>query len=540
MKRRRSRNPLFSKIISDIPWSTLPADTDPLTLAVSREGLGYKLTSVQRIILGLMSISRGAELPEFTQDAEVALSLMNLTGESSGNPRIWLPPDCEIGYSGRSISLHFASPITSILCVAGRRGGKTTMSSILMAWLARQILINPGYLDTVHLLPGSVISLLNVACETNQARILFNMLESHLSSLNLIPGEIKSLGSLTLGTNIKLRIESLSSSSRSARGRTAAGACLDEFAHFQRSAGPFADRAMWLALAPSVTTFGDKGLVAITTSPAGRSGVVWDLFQQRGVRAGMLTLQLPTWVMNPYLPRERLDDEFDRDDYLARQEYGAEFLAPNGQFLKWPLIVSCAAVTIPSPKSRNTRWHIHVDLGLVDDSTAIALGFIEPSEHGEGERVVITELVTLDGTHENPVKIEDVEGCVIAMISRIPHGSSFEATFDQHQSAYIIERLKSKGIDAKAVHTTSRTNEESYSILRDLVTSGHIVYPSEARLLDELAGLECTPTPGGFKVEAGSGGHDDCADAVAMCAWGLYRGKGGWEDILDVVDQRET
>jgi hypothetical protein len=56
-------------------------------------------------------------------------------------------------------------------------------------------------------------------------------------------------------------------------------------------------------------------------------------------------------------------------------------------------------------------------------------------------------------------------------------------------------------------------------------------------LLDELGGLECTPTPGGFKVEAPSSGTDDCADAVAMCVWCLMHEDDEWEDMMSVVER---
>ena len=452
-------------------------------------------------------------------------------------------PGCDFKASNGGLEGHFCSPITLILCVAGRRSGKTTISSLLMAWLARQILLDGNFLADIPLLPNSTLSLLNVACEANQARLLFNMLKNHLSTLKLIPEDKTPSDHMALGSDGRLIIESLTSSARSVRGRTAVGVCLDEFAHFQRTGGPYADRAMWFALTPSVATFGNKGLVVVTTSPAGRSGKVWELFQQRGERQGMLTLQVPTWVMNPHVPREKLDEEFVRDEYLARQEYGAEFLAPNGRFLKWDDIEACVQEQPPDPRSGHARWHIHVDLGLVGDATAIALGFIEPRPDTESvssldtvNHVVIKELDVMQGSRENPVRMEDVENRIVAMASRIPC-KSFEVTFDQHQSAYAIERLRSRKIDARMVHATSGNNEESYAALRDLIASRRIAIPNHAQLLDELAGLECSPTPRGFKVEAASGGSDDCADAVAMCAWCLLQGDDGWEDMLGVIER---
>jgi hypothetical protein len=540
---------LLRKILKEVHESlrlfkALPPDTGPHTLALSADGMNLRLTPVQSLILLLIGLSRGLDKPP---DAEAIGLLKRLLEGEGGTPQLWLPPGARIEGEGDNLTVHFDGPITTVLMVAGRRSGKTTVASILLAWLARRMVFDRKYVSSFHLLPNSRISVLNVACDEQQAKILFGMLVENLRRLGLGPQGMAPTQRMNLGANGRVQVESLCSSSRTVRGRTAIGVCIDEFAHFQRTFGPLSDRAMWGAIVPSVATFGREGLVIIGTSPAGRSGVVWDLFQERGTRPGLLTLQVPTWVMNPMVPRDLIDCEYSRDENLARQEYGAEFLAPRGRYLSREDILACVRPADPMDMNLMARRHIHVDLGLVHDSTAIALCRIEgqPGLCSEADgfsvpdwRIIVERLETFQGSPDQPLSLEGVEGQITKMIAELPPESAatVQVSFDQHQSSYMVERLKKAGINAILVPATEKLNQESYGLLHFLITSRRIALPDNPRLLDELAGLECTPTPRGMRVEAPVGGTDDCADALAVCAWRLVCSMSEWKDIFDIVD----
>ena len=110
-------------------------------------------------------------------------------------------------------------------------------------------------------------------------------------------------------------------------------------------------------------------------------------------------------------------------------------------------------------------------------------------------------------------------------------------TFDQHQSAMLIDRLKAVGIPARVFPATAKSNRETYAYLRDLITTARISLPDHELLISELEHLECTIRHDGFKVEASSGFSDDCADAVACCAWCLANdGESDWQDMFSIVE----
>jgi len=518
---------LFDQVVRHASThKALGFDPCPSTLATSPMGLNFPLTSFQTLMLKLVGISRG--LSGARIDPPLATELFKCLDESNGSRRIWFPPGTKIENSGNNVKIQFERPIKLLLLIAGRRSGKTTLASILMAWLARRILKCENFLEKLQLLTTSNISLLNVACDIQQAGILFDMLKANLKLLDMFKKYTTSSRIIKSG---RLHIHSLSSAARSARGRTACGICFDEFAHFNRTGGPLSDIEMWKALIPSLATFGDKSLSVISTTPAGRSGVVWDLFTQRGSRDGMLTVQVPTWVMNPNIPKTMLLDEFERDDHIARQEYGAEFLAPHGTFLSKSMVNDCVGKKF-EPAGRMLR-HIHVDIGLQNDATAIAMGHLV-RDNLRGPCVIIEHLEILQGERDNPLKTSVIEDRLL----HLSKDNNVRAiTFDQHQSMYLVERLKSYSLNASVMHTTRKLNWESYKYLKDLITYGKISLPSNTRLLEELTSLQCDPTHNIPTVSAPPGKHDDCADAVALCAWclGIDRAD-GWEDLFSVIE----
>jgi hypothetical protein len=507
--------------------AALPPDSDPLTLAESPLGLNFALMPVQGLLLNLVGSSwRGKVTLRRNRKA-----LKDLLGYGAGNEqRLWLPPGVSVEARKSCARITFESPITLLNLDAGRRSGKTTLSAILSAWLARRILLDPAFLEGVPILRGSIISILNVAPEAEQAKILFRMLVSNLETLGLMKSGREPSDTVSISN---LLIESLNSSSRSVRGRTAVCISIDELAHFIRTAGPLADRQMWIALMPSLATFDRKSLAVVTTTPAGRSGVAWELFMQRGEREGMLTARLPSWILNPHVSKESLEPEFERDEYSARQEYGAEFLAPEKQFLRTADIRACIRTSDCTPP-KNARYHLHVDLGLIHDATALALGFLEHDEETDSRRVVIERVDVMKGSPESPVNVNEIEKRIISISESVNLGG---VTFDQHQSAYLVERLKASGINAGVFAATPKSNREAYAYLRDLITTCRISLPDHDLLITELEHLECSSLPDGFKVEASSGFSDDCADAVACCAWFLsIDSSQDWKDIFGIME----
>jgi len=509
----------------------LPPDAGPSVLAASDDGLAIPLTPVQEIILRLVGVSHRCDIPVFDED--LAIELRAILGGYSDPQRLWLPPGADIDFNGGNLRAVFEEPVTLLLLVAGRRSGKTTIASVLMSWLVHRVLKDNSFLDSVPILPDSIVSFLNLACDTSQARILFRMLSDNLGKLDLTGGAKVTSEEISIG---RVLIESLSSSARSSRGRTACGVCLDEFAHFQRTSGPLADRNVWKALAPSIMTFGKKGLIVVATSPAGRSGTVWELFEQRGTRPGMLTVQAPTWVMNPLVPKSALDGEFGRDENLARQEYGAEFIAPHGRFLNPADVRNCLTASIPAG-NRHAKRHMHVDIGLKHDATAIAYGYLDRGNEQDEDswKVVIERVEIMEKSGGSAVSVWELEKKITAIA--VEKGIR-DITFDQYQSAYIVERLMQAGYNASVFHATQKSNQDVFGFLRDLVVSGKIVLPDDERLARELEDLECSMTNNGFKVEAMPGCMDDCADAVAVCAWHLASANdSGWKDFLNIIEE---
>jgi len=75
-------------------------------------------------------------------------------------------------------------------------------------------------------------------------------------------------------------ILSLPASGRAVRGYTASTVILDELAHFVDTQGNQSADSVYDAISPVLATFGDKGRMIITTTPAARSGIVYELYDR--------------------------------------------------------------------------------------------------------------------------------------------------------------------------------------------------------------------------------------------------------------------
>ena len=114
-KGKRHEGSIFELYRKDKKRPGLIPDPGPLYLAESSAGLGIPLTPAQRLIIALIGESRGYRSRGISDD------LPDLLGLGDDSPRLWLPPDARIDRKSGSLKIEFDSPITLLLCVAGRR-----------------------------------------------------------------------------------------------------------------------------------------------------------------------------------------------------------------------------------------------------------------------------------------------------------------------------------------------------------------------------------------------------------------------------------
>jgi hypothetical protein len=147
-----------------------------------------------------------------------------------------------------------------------------------------------------------------------------------------------------------------------------------------------------------------------------------------------------------------------------------------------------------------------VDLGLVADVTAIALG------HLLGPDLVVDKLVTLAGSKKQPVKISDVRRTLEHLTADFPPVC---IAIESWQGIALAEQL-GQTLPVEVVTPTMKSNTETWPLLLQRLTERTIVLPRHARLREELLGLVVEVGPTGARVVDRGRAHQDHAVTCRM------------------------
>ncbi|HYE77427.1 MAG TPA: hypothetical protein VEI97_05535, partial [bacterium] len=415
---------------------------------------------------------------------------------------------------------------------------KTTLAALVEAYEIYRALHRSRPAAASGVLPTQEIAFINCATSEEQAKVHYRTLMGYLARLDVTPVE----GNIDRGLECLLpgglRILSLHSNARSLRGRTAKVVVFDELAHFQQTGGPMSDEEVYRALAPSVRTFGDRGRILITSSPADPSGVLWDLYQARGTQPGLLVAQFATWEFNPHIRREDLEPEFRRHPAWAASEYGAQFPAQSAAAFLATAVVEAAVHHAPRRADcldPAQCYFAHLDLGLLHDRTAVAVGHVEVLD---GRRVAVVDLVqTWQASKGQSVSVGTVERWIRDLAGRVPlHGVSA----DPHESSLLLERLSAAGLHTKAIPYSGPRKLALYLRLEDWLLTGQLHLPRDPLLIAELTHLRRQTSASGAALFAaprsGPVRTDDCADAVAGLLEWLAAPVAGLSHTVRTVD----
>ena len=195
-----------------------------------------------------------------------------------------------------------------------------------------------------YLSPGERAIVLLVAGDREQAKILRRYCEGILSApilqssvLNVTAGEIELKGGVT--------IEVVTRSYRTVRGRSVCVAALDELAFWRDDDSANPDTEVLNAVRASMATFGSDAMVIAGSSPYARRGVLWDAFRRWHGKddARNLVWRAATRTMNPKVPQDFIDAEFERDPAAANAEYFAEFRSDIAEFVSLDVLEACTA-----------------------------------------------------------------------------------------------------------------------------------------------------------------------------------------------------
>ncbi|HIB01887.1 MAG TPA: hypothetical protein EYO31_08520, partial [Phycisphaerales bacterium] len=322
---------------------------------------------------------------------------------------------------------------------------------------------------------------------------------------------------------------------------------LDEVAHFT-DAGQSSAENVYNAVTPSTSAFSPKdpldsrvpigpveGRIISISSPLGRQGQFYKLFQlaMKGGKAaeGMLAIQAPTWEVNPTVPASEFEKHYLKDANVFFTEYGGEFTdRSRGWIEKEQDLIDCVDPQAKPRTSGQTRqpYFLGLDLGLVGDATAVAIGHISP----EGKIIIdlVDQIKAGEGKFEDASRLdfEDVADWIAGFCKKF---YIVEGMFDQWSGIPLEQNFRKRGIkQLKTHHFTKQSNSQIFQNFKDMMWDSRLVlydFPvvdgaTHCHYIAELLELQAKQhSKYVTTVEAPNieGKHDDTSDALVRMVW---------------------
>jgi hypothetical protein len=383
--------------------------------------------------------------------------------------------------------------------ICGRRSGKSFAMALLAVFFGLFRDWQP------KLAPGERAIILLVAVDREQAKIVRRYISGILET-PILHQMVEAETADTVELKGRVVIEVVTCSYRAVRGRSVCVAILDEAAFFRSENTANVDTEVFNAIRASMATFGDDAMMIIGSSPYARRGLLWDAYRRWHGRPDTRNLvwQAATWLMNPTVPQEFIDNEMERDPASAAAEYGAEFRTDIEAFVSREVVESC---TVPGRHELPPVSGFHY-LAFTDPSGGSSDSFtLAIAHHDKATNRAILDVVRERKPPFSPdALIQEYAETLKTYGVRKVQGDRYAGEFPR-------ERFRVHGI---SYELSEKPKSDIYRDCLPLLNSGRVELLDNPRLIAQLCGLERRTARGGRdSIDHGIGGHDDLANSVA-------------------------
>lgn len=378
---------------------------------------------------------------------------------------------------------------------------RTTHNSRVLALIA--VFLACFYDWRPYLSPGERATVICVASDRKQARIIFRYIEAFIKRVPLLKKLLHRDTMEQFELRGQVNIEIHTASFRSLRGYAICAALLDEMAFWRSEDTSNPDYEILEALRPGMSSIPGSMLLA-ASSPYSRKGELWNHYNKYfgQNRDDMLVWKAPTWVMNPTIPDSVIEGAYERDPARAAAEYGADFRTDVETFLTHEALEQ---VIVPNrlelPYLSDHEYFAFVDpSGGSNDSFTIAIA------HEENGMIVV------DVVRETKPPFSP-EGVVAdyAALCRMYNVANVRG--DRYGGEWPREQFEKHDINYEVC---KKPKSDLYRDMLPQVNSAQVALPDYQKMRQQLLGLERRTARGGRdQIDHGPGMHDDLANVVA-------------------------
>lgn len=411
----------------------------------------------------------------------------------------------------RALALHLTGrtrlPTTKpreVFIGAGRRSGKSRFGSLVACWLAAQ--------NYSQLAAGETAIVAHVAPDREQARLDLDYAKGIVAASALLSAELAHTTQESLSFSHRTRLEVATASHRTVRGRTLAGAVIDESAFLRSDDSALPDIELARALRPALLTL--NGLLLVISSPHRKVGLLYNAHRKyfgNDEATRGLYIQAESRELNPTLDEQEIAEAMQDDPAAAQSEYLGLFRADLAGFLD-DATVDAAIVSGRRELEpvAGTNYVAFCDpSGGRSDSFTLAIAHSEapsdPTREHEPERLVLDAVRVIAPPF-------DPETAVQTLAETMREYGITEIQGDQYAGEWVVSAFSRHSVTYGA---SERNRSEIYLETLPHFSRGAIELLDSPLLRTQLLLLERrTRSAGRDSVDHPRGAHDDLANAV--------------------------
>lgn len=426
-------------------------------------------------------------------------------------------------YDPRDLEIHK----NRINFIIGRRGGKSTLASILAVYSMFKVNWKPFLKKT----PVATIAILSHSVDFSQEvlEIIRGMIEDSPILTRLINKERKNTQStfhvsvpflqedgLTIQYS-EVAVKVGAASKKTTRGRAICTLLMDEIAFWNLDENAAeSDADVIRAVTPSLAQFEPHGMMIKLSSPAIKQGVLYDEWMKKEIlKNEYLQFKAPSWVWNTILPKEFFRKEYKKDSNGFDTEYRANFVDSISNFITPDFVDQCVmkgVTVLPPSTDRRVKYTAAIDAAFKSDRFTFNL-----VGHNE-TRISSYVTKSWEGTKKNPIKAYEVAQFIRNICNQ--YGVQ-EVVADQYSFQPLREIFEQFGIVLIENTFTITFKKKIYFALRRVIHSHNLDLLDVPLLAKEIKELQVEQTPTGqIKIGHPVGGSDDLADSLAVAVYG--------------------